>query len=209
MCRTLGPTLLVIMYGQLDGTSVSEQVKSQSKGKPVTKESMTCHLASYHYHMNIVYIAVKFFFTKGFYQELIIWALIILTLGFTHNKFSNEHVVHNTETGASISRYFYAKLMVIKIIQYSKILIVCGAAVKFLMGTASARDKRTTHIHFNRLQAKLTTRTVAPNDFGVTFLLNFALTTPVFPCGLVTRPHKTRYLLAVVSPCFFTFFLAR
>ena len=53
LSRAMGPTLLVIIsMDKLDGISVSEQVKSQSKGKPVTKESMTCHLASYHYHVN-------------------------------------------------------------------------------------------------------------------------------------------------------------
>ena len=83
------------------------------------------------------------------------------------------------------------------------------ACVKFLMDTTSVRKTGWVTLYNNYLNTILTTRTVAPNDFGVTFLLNFALTTPLFPCGLVTLPHNTLYLLAVVSPCFFTFFFAR
>lgn len=36
------------------------------------------------------------------------------------------------------------------------------------------------------------TRTVAPNDFGGRFTLNFDRTTPEFPCDRVTLPQMTR-----------------
>lgn len=89
-----------------------------------------------------------------------------------------------------------------------KVVKLSYTCVKFLMDTTSVKKKKMIDYSIN-LNAILTTRTVAPNDFGVTFLLNLALTTPLLPCGLVTLPHNTLYLLAVVSPCFFTFFFAR
>lgn len=75
----------------------------------------------------------------------------------------------------------------------------------FSSGTKSGGPQRHEHRWWSSCQwwtsaPTLTTRIRFPIAAGGRFLLNFALTEPLFPCGRVTLPQMTRSLLGLTWP---------